>query len=33
VARKLDANRVVLEVSAAVGDANVGAAEAEVELA
>ena len=33
VARKLDSNRVVLEVSAAVGDANVGAAEAEVELA
>jgi acyl dehydratase len=33
VARKLDSNRVLLEVSAAVGDANVGAAEAEVELA
>lgn len=32
VARKLDPNRVVLEISAAVGDANVGAAEAEVEL-
>lgn len=33
VARKLESNRVLLEVSAAVGDANVGAAEAEVELA
>ena len=33
VARKLDPNRVLLEISAAVGDANVGAAEAEVELA
>jgi acyl dehydratase len=33
VARKLESNRVLLEVSAAVGHANVGAAEAEVELA
>jgi acyl dehydratase len=33
VARKLDANRVLLELSAAVGDINVGLAEAEVELA
>jgi acyl dehydratase len=33
VARKLDSNRVLLELSAAAGDANVGAAEAEVELA
>ena len=32
VARKLDGNRVLLELSAAVGDSNVGAAEAEVEL-
>lgn len=29
---KLEGNRVVLELSAAVGDLNVGAAEAEVEL-
>ena len=33
VAKKLDGNRVVLELSASVGDTNVGAAEAEVELA
>jgi acyl dehydratase len=33
VARKLDSNRVLLELSAAAGDTNVGAAEAEVELA
>lgn len=33
VARKLESNRVLLELSAAAGDSNVGAAEAEVELA
>jgi hypothetical protein len=33
VARKLDGNRVILELSAAAGETNVGAAEAEVELA
>jgi acyl dehydratase len=33
VTRKLEGNRVVLELSAFVGDVNVGAAEAEVELA
>jgi acyl dehydratase len=33
VARKLDSNRVLLELSASAGDTNVGAAEAEVELA
>jgi acyl dehydratase len=33
VARKLDGRRVLLELSAAVGDLNVGVAEAEVELA
>jgi acyl dehydratase len=33
VAKKLDGNHVVLELSASAGDANVGAAEAEVELA
>jgi len=33
VARKLDGNRVLLELSGAVGDLNVGMAEAEVELA
>jgi acyl dehydratase len=33
VAKKLDANRVLLELSAAVGETNVGMAEAEVQLA
>ena len=33
VAKKLEGNRVLLELSASVGDTNVGAAEAEVELA
>jgi acyl dehydratase len=33
VARKLDGNRVVLELAATAGDASVGMAEAEVELA
>jgi len=33
VSKKLGANRVLLELSAAVGDTNVGLAEAEVELA
>lgn len=33
VARKLQGNRVLLELSATANDANVGAAEAEVELA
>ena len=33
VAKKLDGNRVLLEVLAAVGETNVGQAEAEVELA
>ena len=32
VVRKLDGNRVLLELTAAAGDLNVGAAEAEVEL-
>jgi len=32
VSRKLDGNRVLLELSAAVGETNVGIAEAEVEL-
>ena len=32
VAKKLDGNRVLLELSAAVGETNVGQAEAEVEL-
>ena len=33
VAKKLPGNRVILELAASVGDSNVGAAEAEVELA
>ena len=33
VAKKLDGNRVILELAASVGDTNVGQAEAEVELA
>jgi acyl dehydratase len=33
VTKKLDANRVLVELSAAVGETNVGLAEAEVELA
>ena len=33
VTKKLDANRVLVELAAAVGDTNVGIAEAEVELA
>jgi acyl dehydratase len=33
VTKKLDANRVLLELSAAVGETNVGVAEAEVQLA
>jgi acyl dehydratase len=33
VTKKLDANRVLVELAAAVGDTNVGQAEAEVELA
>lgn len=33
VAKKLDGNRVLLELSAAAGETNVGLAEAEVELA
>jgi hypothetical protein len=33
VAKKLDSHRVLLELSAAVGETNVGVAEAEVQLA